>query len=215
MRRTAGAVSGVAVGALLLAAGGTSQAGGANGEGPTSDTGSATAAPTYAATDKEALGEVTTRDDDIYVSVHAAEWASYNGDKSSTYSTWTNAVNQRTQSAFTYYGTDGTVHRNEELGTFEAISEDPLVVQYTINDDAVWSDGEPIDYHDALFRWAVQNPAFADDEDAPLFDSVSHTLGEYVPEPPEGEFGGKQFTLTLASQYAEWEVLVTTLYLSN
>lgn len=212
MRRTAGAVSAVAIGALLLAACGTSQPGGGNGEEPTSDTGGATEVPTYEGTDKEDLGEVTTRDDDIYVSVHAAEWASYNGDKSSTYSTWTNAVNQRTQSAFTYYGTDGTVHRNEELGTFEAISEDPLVVQYTINDDAVWSDGEPIDYHDALFRWAVQNPAFADDEDAPLFDSVSHTLGEYVPEPPEGEFGGKQFTLNFETPYADWEVLVTNLY---
>ncbi|HLS48455.1 MAG TPA: ABC transporter substrate-binding protein, partial [Actinomycetaceae bacterium] len=131
---------------------------------------------------------------------------------STTYATWNSVVNNRVQSSFTYFGTDGTIHPNEELGTFEAVSEDPLIVEYTIHEDAVWSDGEPIDYADAVFRWATQNPNFADDEGAPLFDAVSHALGEYVPTPPEGEMGGKDFTLNYETPYADWQLLIDKFY---
>src|SRR5699024_4707984 len=114
-------------------------------EESTPDTGGATESTDYEGTDKEDLGEVTTVDDDIYLSVGADEWMGYNSDMSSTYATWNSVVNNRVQSQFTYFGTDGAIYRNEEFGTFEAVSEDPLVVEYVINDAATWSDGEPID----------------------------------------------------------------------
>src|SRR5690625_2545937 len=186
-----------AAGALVLSActGGSSDGGsepGANRARTTAGDG-ATSAP-YEGTDKEDLGDITTAAGDIKFSVGGTEWQGYNGDTPQTYSTYTSVVNMRIFSSFIYFGTDGTVYPNEELGTYEVKSEEPLQVEYQINDEAVWSDGEPIDYVDYLLDWASQNPEFVGDDDKPLFHRVSHTYGEYVPSPPEGEFGGKTLT---------------------
>lgn len=206
IRRTAAAVSAVTVSALLLAACGTSQPDGDDANGGDDDS---NGGAEYEGTDKEDIGDVTPADDDIYYSIGADEWTGYNGETASTYAVWTSVVNARTQGAFVYFGTDGEIYQDEEFGSFEAISEEPLVVEYTINDDAAWSDGQDIDYADALLTWASQNPAFTGDDDEPLFDSVSQTLGEFVPEPPEGEMGGKTFTLNYADPYPDWQLMVS------
>ena len=49
---------------------------------------------------------------------------------------------------FWEFGEDGTVVPDEEFGTYEKTSDDPLTVEYKINPDAAWSDGEPIDCDD-------------------------------------------------------------------
>src|SRR5690625_7318957 len=103
MRRSAAAVSAAAVGALLLAACGTSQPGGNDDvdDTPAPDTGGAAEVPTYEGTDKEGLGEDTTRDDDIYVSVHVNEWAGDHSDKTTTYDTSNSVLNNRGQGSVT------------------------------------------------------------------------------------------------------------------
>src|SRR5690625_510873 len=204
-----------AAGALVLSActGGSPNGGSepdANGGGTDGGNGE-TSAP-YEGTDKEDLGDITTAAGDIKFSVGGTEWQGYNGDTPQTYSTYTSVVNMRIFSSFIYFGTDGTVYSNEELGTYEVKSEEPLQVEYQINDEAVWSDGEPIDYVDYLLDWASQNPEFVGDDDKPLFNSVSHTYGEYVPSPPEGEFGGKTFTIEYKEPYPDWELIVSGAY---
>ena len=218
IRRTAAAVSALTASALVLAACSTSEPTG-DGEGNggeetgTEEAGSIEhAQPEYDSTGKVDAGITESADDDIYYSVGNQEWTGYNGDHAETYAVWTSVINARTQSAFTYYGTDGEIYQNEEYGSFEALSEDPLVVEYNVVEEAAFSDGNPIDYADALLDWAIQNPAFADDEGNPLFNSVSHTLGEYVPEPPEGEMGGKTFTYTYSEPYPDWQLMIGAFY---
>ncbi|GMA30568.1 ABC transporter family substrate-binding protein [Litorihabitans aurantiacus] len=194
-------------------------------DGGSSDTGTGGGSgEAYEGTDKEDLGDITTVDDTISYSLGEDEWLGYNGNTPETYSTYNSVVNDRMQSGFTYFGTDGTIYVNEELGNVELVSEDPMVVEYTINDDAVWSDGTPITYDDALFSWASQ--AFVDAtateaaraeataagedpeavSDVPLFNYVGGTdLGDRT-SMPEGEPGGKTFTLTYDDPYPDYMI---------
>ncbi|TGO04135.1 ABC transporter substrate-binding protein [Serinibacter arcticus] len=176
-----------------------------------SDTADPSAEPTeaYEGTDKQDLGDVTTVDDQISYSLGEDEWLGYNGNTPETYSTYNSVVNDRIQSGFTYFGTDGTIYVNEDLGNVELVSEDPMVVEYTIADDAVWSDGTPITYDDALFSWATQ--AIADGQDAdgadvPLFNYVGGLdLGSRTTA-PVGEPGGKTFTLEYTNPYPDYMI---------
>lgn len=162
------------------------------------------------ATETEEVTSGGTNDDTIYYSVGEVEWAGYNSLKGSTYSTYNTAINDRVIEGFTYFGPDGSILANEDMGTYELVSEDPMTVEYTINPDAVWSDGTPISYDDALFSWATQAIADGENEDGnpvPLFDHVSGLdYGDRVPAGPEGEAGGKSFTITYADPYPDYQL---------
>ena len=45
----------------------------------------------------------------------------------------------------------------EQFVTYEVTSEDPQTIEYTINEDATWSDGTPITADDFVFTWESQN----------------------------------------------------------
>lgn len=155
------------------------------------------------------LGDVETKDGSIAFSVGEVEFSSYNSNTPETYSTYNSAITDRMFSGFTYFGTDGTLYKDENYGTYEKISDDPLKVKYTINEDAVWSDGTPITNADYILQWAIQNPNVKKQgEEDPMFNSVSTDFGEYVTEMPEGELDGKEFTITYDEPYADWEILI-------
>ncbi|MFW7414448.1 ABC transporter substrate-binding protein [Demequina sp. SO4-18] len=153
-----------------------------------------------------------TNDDTIYFSAGEVEWNGYNDLTSATYSTYNSVVNERVRSGFTYFGPDASIQINEDMGNVELVSEDPMVVEYTINDDAVWSDGEPIKYEDVLMTWASQSLTDGENEDGnpvALFDHVSGLdYGDRVPEGPQGEPGGKSFTIEYTNPYPDY--LLTT-----
>lgn len=151
------------------------------------------------------LGDITTKDDTISVSVGAPEFISYNGFTPQTYSTYNSAITDRMFAGFSYFGTDGAIYPNEDLGSYEKISDDPLTIEYTIADNAQWSDGTPITVADAVLAWAVQNTNLADG-DTPLFNSVSQDLGNTVPKGPEGEATGKTFTVTFTDPDPDWQI---------
>lgn len=189
-----------------------SAAGGSNGEVITGDNGQKlTVEP--ADSGKADLGEVETQDGSIAYSVGEDEFISYNSMTPETYSSYNSAVTERMISTFAYFGTDGEIYQNEEYGTYEKVSDDPLQVKYTINEDAVWSDGTPVTAADYILKWGVENPRIASgegEEATPLFNAVSHTFGEYVAEAPEGEADGKEFTITFSEPYADWPIMVDT-----
>ena len=169
--------------------------------------------PGTGGTGKEDLGDITTKADEIFYSVGAEEWSNYNGAIPDNYSVATSVVNSRTASMFAYFGTDGEIHGNPEFGTVEKLADDPLTVKYTINDAAVFSDGNAIDYDDMVFDWALQtytsgNEFYADAPECQLFNSVSGSYGQFVPNGPEGELGAKEFTVTFKDPYADWKLLV-------
>lgn len=193
----------------------TAPAGGDDGE-ETSDGGTGGEA---ADTGKADLGEVTTVEDNIFYSVGPDEWAGYNSVTAETNSVYNSVVSSRLGSSFWYYGTDGTIYPDEDFGTYTVTSEDPLTVEYTINDEAVWEDGTPITYNDFLFDWASNNPPSifgeppAEDDPAfadyvPAFNSVASDWGIYVPDGPQGELDGKTFTITYPAPYPDYTLMV-------
>lgn len=167
-------------------------------------------------TAKADLGDVTTNTEEtVSFSSGAEEYNAYNGDTASTNSTYNAVVNNQLLSSFWYWGTDGTVYPNEWFGSYEVTSEDPLTVEYTISDDAVWSDGTPITSNDYLLEWASSNPEALGGVDALGFDPVSDTFGKYVPEAPETEPGSKTFTVVYPEPYPDWELVVNDAFPSH
>ncbi|HLS45596.1 MAG TPA: ABC transporter substrate-binding protein [Ornithinicoccus sp.] len=166
-------------------------------------------------TAKPDLGDITTKQDNIFYSVGKDEWAGLNANTTETNSVYNAVVSSRLGSSFWYYGTDGTVYPDEDFGTYTVTSEDPLTVEYTISDQAVWEDGTQITYNDFLLEWASNNPpslvgeAPEGDEDyVPPFNSVASDWGLYVPDGPQGELDGKTFTIEYPDPYPDYELMV-------
>lgn len=102
---------------------------------------------------------------------------------------------------FWYFGPDGSVVPDEEFGTFEVTSEDPLTVEYTFAEGAVWSDGEPIDCDDAVLQWAAQSGTFGD-----AFSNAG-TTGYESTDRPDCADGDTTFTTTFNTPYADYAAL--------
>ncbi|MBB4070805.1 ABC transporter family substrate-binding protein [Canibacter oris] len=155
------------------------------------------------------LGDVTTAEGEIRWG-SGDNFTSYNYLNADNYSTYNGYVYERMSNGFNYRGTDGVIYPNEEFGKYEKISESPLKVKYTINEKAVWSDGEPITAGDFIFKWATENPETKDAEGNTVFDPVSLDFGTQVPGGVEAEsFSSKEFVVTYPEPYADWEILVS------
>lgn len=210
IRRAGAAIAVAATGALLFSACSTPGA-----EPGSEETTEATEAAEPTDGCKADLGDVETADDEIKYSIGEDEWNAYNNSTAQANSTYNTVVNTNLFGGFYYFGADGTICHDDTYGSYEATSMDPLVVEYTINDDAVWSDGEPIAYEDYLLDWATQ--AYTDqgtlatgaEGELPLFDHAGGQIfGTYVTEAPEGEVGGKKITYNYAKVFADWEAQV-------
>ena len=123
-----------------------------------------------------------------------------------------------TNANFNYYDGDLNLVKNEDFGSYEVVSEDPLTVKYTVNEGVTWSDGTPVDAADLIMYWGPQNDNFDTvegnyDEEGNLqeteggvyFDgsSVAMTL---VSEFPEISDDGRSVTLVYDSPRSDWEV---------
>ncbi len=159
---------------------------------------------------KPDLGDVTTQDGQITYSLGEQEWDSFNDLTSATYTTYNSVINERTRGNFVYFGTDGEILPDENWGTYEKTSDDPLTVEYTISDDAAWSDGVPVTANDYLLQWAASNPItlFGEEEGAGPFDPVSASFGEQVSAGLDTEVDSKTFTLVFDNQFPDWEILL-------
>ncbi len=224
IRRTAQAAAVLAAGSLVLAA--CTSPSDNEGSGDSTEDTTATEDTTdgsgeAATTAKEDLGDIQTVEGDIFYSTGQDEFTGYNTLTADTYSTYGNVIMDRIRpSGFFYFGTDGTIYENEEFGTAEVVSgledDDPLVIDYTVVDEAAWSDGNAIDYADFLFEWVSQNPEWLSPDPAdPVFNHVSGT--DYtvtnVPEGPQADsWDAKTFTVEYQEKYPDWK-LVTGSYL--
>ncbi|MDB1086039.1 ABC transporter family substrate-binding protein [Streptomyces sp. ACA25] len=140
------------------------------------------------------------------------EYDSYNNTVAAGNSNKNAIVNYWVTTGFWYFGEDGVITPNEEFGTYEQVSEDPLTVEYSINPDAVWSDGTPIDCHDVTLWWAQQGGHLISEqendegetEEAPLF-SVIGTGGIEDVASPGCEGDEKDFTLVYDKPFADWD----------
>ncbi|MBP3034763.1 ABC transporter family substrate-binding protein [Arthrobacter sp. zg-ZUI100] len=129
----------------------------------------------------------------------------YNGGTSKSNSVYNTYVDNLVHSNFVEYSPEGVIH-NEEFGTFEKVSDEPLTVKYTISEDAQWSDGTPIDFDDILLNWAAFSGKVLEGE-AEIFEPSSNNGYEYLAM-PEGKAGDKEFTYVFETPYADWENLM-------
>ena len=124
----------------------------------------------------------------------------FNGNTSENNATKNNLVLQRVLTGFWFFGADGSVTPNPDFGSYKKTSEDPLTIEYSINDKAVWSDGSPIDCDDILLFWAANSGKIGDG----LF-SASGTTGVELVEVPDCAAGDKDFTFKYTEPFADWE----------
>jgi peptide/nickel transport system substrate-binding protein len=131
------------------------------------------------------------------------------------------------QESFNYYDEDLNLVPNEDFGSYEVVSEDPLTVEYTFADDIAWSDGTPVDAADLLLQWGATSGVFntiadedietdeegnvlnQDEVDANVyFNGTSATVG-YITQFPEISDDDKTITFTYDVNFADWETNIT------
>jgi peptide/nickel transport system substrate-binding protein len=66
----------------------------------------------------------------------------------------------RTLTGFSFHGPDGQVLADTDFGTTSLVGREPLVVDYQISDNAVYSDGKPVTCDDLVLAWAAQSGRF-------------------------------------------------------
>jgi len=120
------------------------------------------------------------------------------------------------------YGPDGTLIMDPYLFTKEPelTSEDPQVVTYDLNPDAVWSDGEPIDCVDFKLQWVANNGVYkqknadgtvaTDDTGAEL--TLFQTAGTTGYESMKSvECDGNTITVTYSEPFGDWQSMFSQL----
>jgi peptide/nickel transport system substrate-binding protein len=180
--------------------------------GPATSGGDTVSDPTAVTTSSEAtVGGVPA--DTITVGLERAP-GGYNSGNATANTVFSHYVDNLTQSNFAVIDPTGQVQRNTEFGTYQKISDDPLTVTYTIDDEAVWSDGVPIDCDDAMLAWAARSGSYpsgqpdATGKDVDIF-TPSNTNGFAHIEKPTCRPGDKSFTLVYTEPYADWDSLFT------
>ena len=73
----------------------------------------------------------------------------------------------RVLTGFSIHGPDGQVLADHDFGSVSVVGREPLVLDYQIADDAVYSDGKPVTCDDMLLTWAAQSGRY------PGFDAAS------------------------------------------
>lgn len=161
-------------------------------------------------------GSEIVEDTSVNVGWNQPFWTQNNLTSSGNATTNSNVI-YLTTSVFNYYDGDLELQPNEDFGTYEKISDDPLTVKYTVNEGVTWSDGTPVDAADLILYWGPQNDGFDtvegsfDDEgnvveieDGVYFDgsSVAMTLVSQFPEIGDD---GRSVTLVYDSPRSDWE----------
>ncbi len=94
-------------------------------------------------------------------------------------------ITYATNSQFNFYDDTSALQKDTSFGTYEKISDDPLVVRYTIADGVKWSDGTAVDAADLLLNWVSLSGA----ENTRGFDparTADPVTGELAPAIPAG-----------------------------
>ncbi len=126
------------------------------------------------------------------------------------------------QDSFNYYDADLALQPDPGYGTYEKVSDDPLTIEYTFADTAMWSDGVAVGPADFLLEWAAQSGKFnnvepeydeeynvtnQDELDAGIyFDAGGGCVQNYITSTPT--IDGNKITLTYDVPFADWETCV-------
>lgn len=140
-------------------------------------------------------------------------FSSFNSTSSGGRSEVNGRIAYATHSGFVYLDNDLEVIENEDFGSMDVLSEDPLSVRYTVNEDVAWSDGEPVDGGDLLLHWAIGSGYFDDAvtdaaggivSGTEYFDYAGDTAGLALTGLPEMGDDGRSLTLTYSEPFADY-----------
>ncbi len=142
------------------------------------------------------------------------EWYDYNNLSGAGNATANVTVVNQVMRNFWLIDDKGKYQEDKEFGTIEKLSDDPLTVKYTLNDNAVWSDGTPLGCADYLLTWAsasgrynkdgtINEPGKAPAEPTFLFDAAA-TTGWNETEKPKCAEGDKSITLVYNKPFVDW-----------
>jgi len=158
----------------------------------------------------------TTGDTITYA--YEQEWYDYNSNSVSGNATANAVLLNQVLRGFYYVDDVGTLHQDTEFGTFEKTSDDPLTVKYTFNENAVWSDGNPIGCADFLLTWASNSGRYNKDgtlnqpnavpaDPNYMFDAAS-TAGLDQTQKPVCADGDKSVTLVYDKPFVDWQAAI-------
>ncbi|MEU0518960.1 ABC transporter family substrate-binding protein [Streptosporangium sp. NPDC006007] len=125
------------------------------------------------------------------------EFHSYNNNTAAENAMRNTGPLQRVLTGFWFYGERGAITPDTDFGTYRKTSDDPLTVEYTISDRAVWSDGTPIDCDDVLLWWGFKSGKIKG-------FSTSGTVGVEDTRLPACDKGDKRFSLVYDRPFADW-----------
>ena len=100
------------------------------------------------------------------------------------------------------------IRHNEWFGTYSMTEEgEGIKVDYKVNDDQKWSDGNDIDKGDLLLAWAAQSGHFnSEDGELTYFDFAGETAGLGGAEVPVVSEDGRSISFTYPKAFADWEI---------
>lgn len=133
---------------------------------------------------------------------HEQEMSGYNQNTGDGHSTANAVVLNGVISGFWQFKPDGSLLPNTDFGTQEKVSDSPLTVKYTINDKAVWSDGDPIDCDDFVLAWLANSGVTGEKG----FSSAG-TGGYEDQNVPQCKAGDKTITVTYKKTFGDWDAL--------
>lgn len=135
------------------------------------------------------------------------KFSSLNSSSANGNSDINNKVAGLTHNGFYHVDADLNIVHNEDFGTYETISEDPLKVEYKLNDDVEWSDGNKVDEADLLLAWASLSGHFDSEEEGGVtyFEYAGDSEGLGGTDLPEMSDDGLTMTLEYENPYIDWE----------
>lgn len=125
-------------------------------------------------------------------------------------------IDYLTQAGFSYFDKDLNLINNDQFGTCEIVSLDPLKVKYTVNEGVKWSDGVQIGAADLILSWGAQCDCFNESEaqtdaDGNLlpatgvaFDKVDPSIS-LIKDYPEIGDDGRSATFTWSKFYVDYQ----------
>jgi len=216
-RRSTKLLALTAASALVFAACGSDDDDGDSGDG-----GSDTTEAPDSTDDTDDDGDGGEADATVVSYGNAQEFSNYNNNLGTSNSVKNSIVlNEVQPSPYSFAGPTGGLALDEELmDSVEITSEDPLTIEYVVNADAVWADGEPIDCDDFLLQYYANNGLYVQLDDAGepvideetegevfLFDLVGTTGYDQMDGAPECSDDGKTITVNYAAPFADWQSL--------
>ena len=151
----------------------------------------------------------------------AQEFSNYNNNLGTANSVKNGIIlNEVLPSPYNFGNNDGALVLDDELmDSVEITSEEPLTIEYVVNADAAWSDGEPIDCDDFQLQYHANNGDYfqLDDAGEPVVDEESGVevfLFDLVGTTGYADFESltcsddlKTMTVTYANSFADWQSL--------